>query len=296
MKKWIAIILVALMALSVVACAGKKDDAKKDDDKNAVTDQKTDQKQEGQSPAASEGEHASVFVTAEPEHASGFATAEPEYEPAPVPAPEPADPIVGKWLLTDTSEGKPPFEMAYEFAADGMIYTDYEESAAYTVNGDRITVENETYTISFDGDTMTFTDDAGVWLQFTRYDAYEPEPAPAPVPVADNSIVGDWLYDIESELAGMDEEERELMDQMGITPESYHVVYSFRADGTGRADMTMLGDSETIEFTYIAENGLISMTPVNQYVGDTITGTYAVNGDTLVITTDEGEAIAFKRQ
>ena len=82
--------------------------------------------------------------------------------------------IVGTWTMTDTSDGKPPYTLEYEFTKDGKIKIAGIEGATYKINGNKITItggsEDTSYTLKFSGKTMTMTDveESSHWIKFTK--------------------------------------------------------------------------------------------------------------------------------
>ncbi len=110
-----------------------------------------------------------------------------------------------------------------------------------------------------------------------------------------DTIVGTWELDFEAAMAQRSEEERALMETFGVTADSYNASYTFNADGTGHASTSMLGRTQSADFTYKTEGDKLRITYT--YDGETAFSglTYKVEGNKLTLS-DAGESMVFNRK
>ena len=102
-------------------------------------------------------------------------------------------------------------------------------------------------------------------------------------------LVGTWVLDTSAMTEGMTEEEAALvMAFMG----SMEITYTFNADGTLKADVSMMGEEESSTGTYKAEGGNIVITGED---GTETTIPYTLEGNKLVMET-EGQSLTFTRK
>ena len=104
-----------------------------------------------------------------------------------------------------------------------------------------------------------------------KNDAGEPAKSdPTPVPDPNAELYGTWAVDFASM---MSEEEKAAMEAMGVSLDQLKMEFTFNADGTGKAVMEMMGESENADFTYTVKDGKLEMT-------------MTVDGETNTQTTD----------
>lgn len=112
-----------------------------------------------------------------------------------------------------------------------------------------------------------------------------------------DSIVGTWVTDYETTMAGLSAEEKAMMEQYGATADSNQVQYTFKADGTGSASINLMGESNTVKFTYTAKDGKLVMTVTDDGKTETASFDYEINDKKLVLSDGEdGEIVTLKRK
>ena len=267
MKKYLALILVLVLALSMFACKSNKEP-------EAAPEQ----------PAAE--------ATAEPTEA-------PTPEPTEVPAPEWPDTIVDEWVMTLMQEGEfsmNPLNFGMEgrftFAADGSVLitmTDEEDiNGTYAVDGNNVTIHTEdsdiTGTYDPEKDAITIAEGSTTLVIERRSNVPEPEKTEAAelVDLTAAEAVGNW------ELTGV---------RMGdsVIPASMlgtSMAFVFNADGTGYAiseGQSLDGLSWTIEDGKLALGGMDETLYTMAYDGTALLLEEPDSGMVLVFERTEGE-------
>ena len=108
-------------------------------------------------------------------------------------------------------------------------------------------------------------------------------------------IVGTWTLDFETMMSELSEEERALMESLGVTADQFTMEYTFNEDGTGKVTGNMMGETMEEEFTYTAKDGRLEITATVDGETKTTGANYEIKDDTLTIT-EEGESMTFKRK
>ncbi len=111
-----------------------------------------------------------------------------------------------------------------------------------------------------------------------------------------DTIVGTWELDFDAMMSQLSEEERALMETFGMTADSYSGSYTFNADGTGHASISMMGQTESADFTYKTEGDKLTIIATYEGETSTTTGNYKIEGSKLTMTSDAGESMVFNRK
>lgn len=111
-----------------------------------------------------------------------------------------------------------------------------------------------------------------------------------------DTIVGTWELDFNAAMSLLSEQERAMMEQFGITADNYKGSYTFKEDGTGHAEMTMMGESMSGDFTYKTEGDKLTITATMDGQTSTTEGTYTIEGNKLTMTSSTGETLVFNRK
>lgn len=184
--------------------------------------------------------------------------------------------LTGSWSF-DYFTDDPGIPYVWNFFGDGtgsIVFENATIAMTYFVDGASVsmTYAGETFDGQYSvlGDTLVIVMDEGQErVSFTRNDELSEVSEPLPVMDGmDAELLGSWSYDLEAEGSF----------------QSY--VWVFNPDGTG----TVTADGITVKITYSLDGDGITLLMGE----DSITGKYAVSGDTLTIESD-GTTQVYKR-
>ena len=229
MKKYLALILVLILALSMFACKSNKEET----------------------------------AAPEPTEAAAEPTEAPTPEPTEAPAPGWPDTIVDEWVMTLMQEGDFSINPAdfgmegrFTFAADGSVLitmTDEEDvNGTYTVDGNTVVIRTDgndiTGTYDPEKDSMTIAEGSVMIVIERKSNVPEPEKTEAAeiIDITDAEAVGTW------DLTGV--RTGDALIPVSMLETSMQLV--FRESGSA----TIISDGESIDgLTWAVEDGKIAL-------------------------------------